>query len=743
MRRMLTSNTDRKHLLKYFRVFFALVIIIAMMLSFAQYAYTERVIHSDIDDNNITSFMILKKLYDMQLAQIEQSMHVLCTNPTFAYFMDYYEKQNIASQMRAINELNAIAETSNMISDICIYYPSHKYALSYKQSVSTLEMRHDSEFLLSLKELPPSSEYRTFVRTVTYPFAKQSTTVVTLVKVLSIRSGAQKADAYIVVDLLFDHIYEDFRDHIAQNDLSLLIYTGDGTLLCSVGQSYPYEALTDGGEITESMRSEVRKIDGIDYRVYSTGIPALRWMFFYVQNNIATTTRLTSARNAVIAVFLVCVLIGLVYSWFLSRHLLKPLASLSAQLGNNTVDIYERIDLMIAQNEAMHNSLQKNLIASRNNQMLLRLLVGVSGDQAEQPLNLRNGETECAFYLFKSYVETQVNEDEINRTLAPFGMRLLVRLQMGVHTVALLIAARAFDETNTVESAKRLKKMLGDEDVSVGISHPFASSADLNAAYAEANVALDMRVVRGDGIICTFDEIRGNTSIVPYKIENGLLRAFKAGNKTAMEDNMHKFEQYLRDTDATLQSVHENYVQLFCSCQQLAIDMAAGGADLESGFSYCELTSMKSLQEMSAYIIAFMESLLEACAPAESKSKVIARVCAYIDEHLADQLAIVVLAEKFFMSPTTLRNDFSKSMGMSIKAYTDLRRVQMAKELLTNTDMKINDIAVKIGFCYGQSFTPFFKNATGSTPNEYRREKRRQMILEEGETAQPEAQNET
>lgn len=85
------------------------------------------------------------------------------------------------------------------------------------------------------------------------------------------------------------------------------------------------------------------------------------------------------------------------------------------------------------------------------------------------------------------------------------------------------------------------------------------------------------------------------------------------------------------------------------------------------------------------------------------------------------------------MSPSALRNEFSKVMGMSVKAYSDLKRIQLAKKLLAESEEKVQDIAVHIGFTYVQSFIPFFKNSTGMTPGEYRQMVHKQKILERDE----------
>jgi two-component system response regulator YesN len=51
-------------------------------------------------------------------------------------------------------------------------------------------------------------------------------------------------------------------------------------------------------------------------------------------------------------------------------------------------------------------------------------------------------------------------------------------------------------------------------------------------------------------------------------------------------------------------------------------------------------------------------------------------------------------------------------------------RMQKAKELLENTDLKNYEIAEKVGFSDPHYFSISFKKMTGKTPSEYAREKR-------------------
>ena len=64
---------------------------------------------------------------------------------------------------------------------------------------------------------------------------------------------------------------------------------------------------------------------------------------------------------------------------------------------------------------------------------------------------------------------------------------------------------------------------------------------------------------------------------------------------------------------------------------------------------------------------------------------------------------------------------FQKLTGSTPMEYLFRMRMERAKTLLRETDIKIIDIAFDCGYGTSQYFANTFKQATGATPSEYRR----------------------
>lgn len=95
-------------------------------------------------------------------------------------------------------------------------------------------------------------------------------------------------------------------------------------------------------------------------------------------------------------------------------------------------------------------------------------------------------------------------------------------------------------------------------------------------------------------------------------------------------------------------------------------------------------------------------------------------VCTYIEKHIDEELSLVRLAKCVHFNPSYLSRLFKQEKGLNVSEYIEAVRIRKAKELLATEEMKIQEIGNRVGYDSPQSFTRFFKKATGMSPQEYR-----------------------
>ena len=92
-----------------------------------------------------------------------------------------------------------------------------------------------------------------------------------------------------------------------------------------------------------------------------------------------------------------------------------------------------------------------------------------------------------------------------------------------------------------------------------------------------------------------------------------------------------------------------------------------------------------------------------------------------IRTHFAENLTLRDLGKKYFVNSSYLGQLFQKKYGQSFKDYLTAYRIARSEELLKGTDMRIAEIAEKVGYKDSDYFLKKFIEANGCTPSKYRK----------------------
>ena len=93
----------------------------------------------------------------------------------------------------------------------------------------------------------------------------------------------------------------------------------------------------------------------------------------------------------------------------------------------------------------------------------------------------------------------------------------------------------------------------------------------------------------------------------------------------------------------------------------------------------------------------------------------------YIHNNFERDISLGDIARFVFLSPSYFTRAFKEEMGISPISYLLKVRIERAKELLGDTELKISDIALNVGFSNQQRFNEIFKKYTHMTPLQYRK----------------------
>ena len=96
----------------------------------------------------------------------------------------------------------------------------------------------------------------------------------------------------------------------------------------------------------------------------------------------------------------------------------------------------------------------------------------------------------------------------------------------------------------------------------------------------------------------------------------------------------------------------------------------------------------------------------------------------YLQKHYMEELSLETVAAKFHFNPSYFSTLFKQSIGTSFSEFLSCIRMEQAVKLLSESEEKIKNIALKVGYRDSNYFIRSFKKRYGVTPEDFRRRER-------------------
>ncbi len=250
------------------------------------------------------------------------------------------------------------------------------------------------------------------------------------------------------------------------------------------------------------------------------------------------------------------------------------------------------------------------------------------------------------------------------------------------------------------------------------------SLSDLPEAYKSALAALEEQIIGGSGVV--YDALESTSFLEDTRLELPFALAEKVASIFAYEQ-VEVLEHNLQALFDEVRSHHYKeitYLRLLCADLINNIHRSANRGKISiDGEIYDRLfvaTNWGELQNIVRQHVLALKTDSDQ-ARAQKQSGVIQQAFDYIEQNFADpSLSLSKTAQVLFVSPSYLSNLFKRKCNMNFVDYVTHLRVERAKKLLLETEMKAYEIATKVGYKDPQYFSNSFKRQTGMSPSEFR-----------------------
>ena len=98
-----------------------------------------------------------------------------------------------------------------------------------------------------------------------------------------------------------------------------------------------------------------------------------------------------------------------------------------------------------------------------------------------------------------------------------------------------------------------------------------------------------------------------------------------------------------------------------------------------------------------------------------------AKIAEYLEQHMSEPISLSKLTTEFAINRNKLNELFMNHSSMTCMNYLLNLRIDLAKILLSKTELPIGEISSRVGYPDSNYFTKVFKDKTGKTPSAFRR----------------------
>ena len=141
-----------------------------------------------------------------------------------------------------------------------------------------------------------------------------------------------------------------------------------------------------------------------------------------------------------------------------------------------------------------------------------------------------------------------------------------------------------------------------------------------------------------------------------------------------------------------------------------------------SGKIYKDTTLWCLLQLFFINVLTYQISEQNTIQSTDIFQPVLTQALAYIEQNYRNDPSLNDTADAVSVSPGYLSRLFTKTFGISYSCYLNKIKINQAKYLLIRTNMPIIDISLECGFSSQNYFCYAFKNETGCSPLQYRKQ---------------------
>ena len=252
-----------------------------------------------------------------------------------------------------------------------------------------------------------------------------------------------------------------------------------------------------------------------------------------------------------------------------------------------------------------------------------------------------------------------------------------------------------------------------------------ANMQDMHKSYASASSLDTLSFFKDYNSVIYFEEVPHKTCAT---IDPNAYSAFKRNlnnedKQAVLSDINNITSEFMLNCGTDINEIKNVYNKLllhifnFCHSRNINLNNS-----VNENTNFNAILQFNNIFEIKHYLLEIIKDVFSCLKEKDIYNEPALNIIKYINEHYNSyDLSLEDISKNTFLTPAYICVIFKDYTGKTVNKYITEYRIIQAKELLKDSNIKMNDIALKVGYKDGNYFAKIFKKETGYTPSEYRR----------------------
>jgi two-component system, response regulator YesN len=463
-----------------------------------------------------------------------------------------------------------------------------------------------------------------------------------------------------------------------------------------------------------------------------------------------------NARNLLLESLLVYMVLGILgggLAYLFSRRMYRPVRNLVQAFKGIGIDSETRDEFAFVQEAASRihtananlRAMMSTYQAPLKTNFIRDLLSGMvpdhrlQGELEKHGLEALKGPLTVAIVEFANYkeMEEKYSKELILKLKPQMAIILEEQLRQQTETEVVEVAYKGFvlllreaDPSvlkNMLEGALKAIEASMELPLVAAIGSPSEALADIEKSYRSALQIMEYWYSIQNQTILTWadlEDIIQDNFFYPLDMESNFIHYLLRGRETEAENLLNRvLEENFVKRKLSEEVLSQFHFAIITTVNRVVHQLGQKPGEFfgdEIGL-YRELKLIPDRTEMPDRVRRLFSWMIRRIKGKDDRvdNDLVGKIIEFIAENYAADLSLQYLAEHFGLSAGYIGTLFKSHTGENFKDYLNICRVTKAKEILSRENVKISDLALRVGCTNSHTFIRMFKKYEGVSPGQY------------------------